>query len=162
TLALGSSNGSTQTWNTFGTISVANGTLMLGGSTSSVGAITLTGSKLQIVGSYTTTQIQPLLGQGNSVSITQNGALNNTGSTLAPDAPPGPLPLSGGALKGGTPQGTAGANVIVLGSGNTLDGVTLDADLDLATSSASVTVQHGLTLNGTATIGDGTSTSSSL
>ncbi len=61
--------------------------------------------------------------------------------------------LAGGTLKNATVQeGDGGESLRISGTGNNLNGVTLNADLDMITASATVSVQNGLTLNGTATL----------
>jgi RHS repeat-associated protein len=69
------------------------------------------------------------------------------------------LTLAGGTLKNGTVTETGGAKVVGTAGGTfyggTLDGVTLNGDLDMSGGSARLTVANGLVLNGTATIGNG-------
>ncbi len=60
--------------------------------------------------------------------------------------------LDGGTLQGGTLTASADSKLIV--SSGTLDGVTLNSDLDLSADSAAATVVNGLVLNGTATLGN--------
>ena len=50
-------------------------------------------------------------------------------------------------------QGTAGAQLVATANGNNrLDGVTLEADLDLSANYAHVGIENGLTLNSTANV----------
>src|SRR4029077_6572250 len=62
----------------------------------------------------------------------------------------GTVQLVGGTINGGTVSGTLTATT----SGGTLNGVTLNTNLDLTAASSVVTVTNGLTLNGTATLGN--------
>ena len=58
--------------------------------------------------------------------------------------------MNGGTLSGGAiVPGSRGQDVTIVGGG-TLDGVTCNANLDLQTYGAAVTVLDGLVLNGTA------------
>ncbi|HEV3304322.1 MAG TPA: hypothetical protein VG055_32025, partial [Planctomycetaceae bacterium] len=69
--------------------------------------------------------------------------------------------LAGGTLQGGTLTLTGGAVVSMTNSGGTLNGVTVDGNLDLTqVSGAFADVEGNLTLNGTADIGNAAGTSS--
>jgi RHS repeat-associated protein len=83
-----------------------------------------------------------------------NSAADNpvSGGVLALSASTGPLSLSGGEIYQGTITTTGSDDLIATGSGGTLDGVTLDGNLDMSQSSAEVTVLDGLTLNGDVTL----------
>ncbi|HEV3298069.1 MAG TPA: malectin domain-containing carbohydrate-binding protein [Planctomycetaceae bacterium] len=123
------------TWSNAGTISAANATVNLGGSFTSAG-----------------------LGAFNRTAGTVNlvGALSNTGATLSL----GSWNLLGGTITGGTLNETGGAELVVVPTGpsaqiGTLDGVTIDGNLDLSQFRDDyVDVRDGLTLNGTAFVGD--------
>src|SRR4026207_430863 len=79
---------------------------------------------------------------GGSLAVSNTVQVNNT------------FTLSGGTLARATLlQGTNGQGIRATSSGGTLDGVTLNADLDLTSNGVAVSVVNGLTLNGTATIG---------
>ena len=80
------------------------------------------------------------------------GLLNLTGDTLTLDAATGSWTLKGGTIKGGTVTQTAQGALVFTSSQNTLDGVTVNGDLDLTTSNARLKVLNGLTLNGDARI----------
>ncbi len=124
------------------------------GDTTSLGAIDLSNSILNIQGTYTYSQLQPLLAGNNQLVIGQAGVLNNTGDTITLDASTGNLSLAGGTLAGGTVDASGGAKVVAsAGFYSTLDGVTLNSDLDITADDVQLTVMDGLTLNGTATIG---------
>ena len=85
---------------------------------------------------------------GNTVVIGSGGILDNSSATLALDAnTTGSLTINGGTLKNGAVTGAHGAKVIV--NGGTLDGATINCELDL---SGSVTIVDGLTLNATAQV----------
>jgi hypothetical protein len=153
TLGLGSP-GSNSDWETSGSISAANSTVSLGGTTSSLGNVTITNSMLNIVSTYTTAQLQPLQ-TSNQLAIETNGVLDNTNNTLTLDATTGSLTLDGGTLRGGTVSASGGSQVVVTAANSSvLDGVTLNSDLDLTARGAYVTILDGMTLNGTARIGD--------
>ncbi len=78
----------------------------------------------------------PNLGTFNRTAGTVNltGTLDNTGTTLALNATTGSWNLVGGTLKNGTLSETGGAKLVGTASGGTLDGVTLNGDLDLTAS----------------------------
>ena len=103
---------------------------------------------LDLAAPLTMTQLGTFQSVGGSVNL--SATLDNTGATLNIDATTGPLTLGGGAIVGGT-VGTSGEVALVAtNSGNNLlDGVRLDGDLELPSSSARVRVVNGLTLNGT-------------
>ena len=82
------------------------------------------------------------------------GYIENTGQTLAADASTGGLNLSGGWIHGGS---LVMSNNVRLVAGNlTLDGVTVNGNLDIGNqiNGAVLTITNGLTLNGTAYIGN--------
>src|SRR5262249_28396300 len=90
------------------------------------------------------------LGNFSSLAGTVNltGTLDNTGTTLALSSTTGSWNLAGGTVKNGIYSNTAGAVLIFTSSAGPLDGVTADADLDLATNNgAFVHIKNGLTLN---------------
>ena len=82
-------------------------------------------------------------------TLTDNGTLSGSGS----------ITLSGGTLSGATEA--AGTTITGTYSGGTFSSVTLNGTLDLATNGGTVTVINGLTLNGTANLGNQTNTSTS-
>ena len=127
--------------------------LLLSGSSyvNNLGLTVSAGTTLNLGGSITTSALGTINKTGGTVNLT--GALDNTGTTLAFNATTGSWQLAGGTITGGTVTETGGAKLIAASSGGTLDGVTLNGDLDLTAQSATLTVKHGLVLNGTATIG---------
>jgi hypothetical protein len=83
---------------------------------------------------------------GGTVNLT--GKLDDTGTTLTLNPTTGSWNLAGGAIKNGHYSASGAAELAFTSSGGTLDGVTADSDLDLATNfAASAFVQDGLTLN---------------
>src|SRR6185436_1282869 len=69
------------------------------------------------------------------------------------------LTLSGGMLRGATLlPGTGGQGIIATSGGGTLDGVTINGDLDVGrqNNGAGVSVVNGLVLNGTLYLGNPT------
>jgi len=82
--------------------------------------------------------------EGGSISI--QGTLTNSG-TLTVDSTSSLA--TGGTIVGGTIVTQAGAQIY----GSTLDGVTIDGDFRVVAGNG-LTVKDGLTLNGTATLGD--------
>jgi hypothetical protein len=123
------------TWVDAGTVSAAAGSTVNLGGTSSLGGGTV------------------FSGPG---ALRLVGTLNNAGTTLALSPGSGPLVVAGGTIHGGTIASAGGTAVSNYGC--TLDGVTVDGDLDVASHGGTVTVTHGLTLNGTAALGDAAGT----
>ena len=82
------------------------------------------------------------------------------GSTLALDATTGSWNLVGGTIRGGAVSESGGAELVFTSSGGTLDGVTANSDLDLASNNnANVHIVDGLTLNNaTVYVGNATGT----
>ncbi|MBI3837471.1 MAG: hypothetical protein HY288_06010, partial [Planctomycetia bacterium] len=141
----------TGNFNNDSTISVTGGTLNLGDSSnpwSNTGTITATDAIVNLGGSFTTASIDDIhFGRSNS-AINLIGTLDNTGSTLLLDASLGPATLQGGTIKNGTVIAINGAVKVLSG---TLDGGTVNGDLDL--TNGTLTIRHNLTLNGTAFVG---------
>jgi RHS repeat-associated protein len=133
-----------------GTLSAANGgTLYLNGLWTNAGAITTASGTMNLGGTWSNTGT--IHSGGGTVNLT--GTLNNTGSTLTLNAGSGPMNLAGGIIIGGAVAESDGAELVMTGSGGTLNGVTINGPLDLMAGGAYATVTNGLTLNGTATLG---------
>lgn len=106
----------------------------------------------------------------NGASVTYGPLLDVTLNNLALDAPlalDGFLGVNGSidgtgsvVLAGKLSGGTVGSEISVVGEGGTLSGVTLNGNLEVAgpgaTSGTSVTIEDGLALNGTITVGTDT------
>ncbi|MFT7669661.1 MAG: hypothetical protein ACI8X5_002366 [Planctomycetota bacterium] len=133
----------------------ATGTMLLNDTTASLsgtytqnGALTANNAVVNLGGSFTLANLGVL-----SLTSTQ---LNQTG-TLTNNAPGGldvgsfgtEWRLNGGTIIGGSVNGTS--TLMVVGS-STLIGVTLDTDVQVA-NSISLTIQNGLTLNSSMTLG---------
>jgi hypothetical protein len=134
------SSTSTNSWSNAGTITATNATVNLGGlfTFAGLGTLNRTGSTVNLV-----------------------GTLNNTGATLALGPTTGSWYLVGGTVMGGTLTETAGAELIISSTIGKLDGVTVDGNLDLTQFvGAYLDIKDGLTLNGTAFVGDGTGATS--
>jgi hypothetical protein len=148
-----------------GTIAAAGATLNLGDQYSSsqnawsnAGSINATDSTVNLGGQFTVADLGTLNRTGGTVNLV--GTLENSGATLTLDATTGSWNLTGGVIHEGTYTASGGAGLNFTSSGGTLDNVTANGDLDLATNSyTSVTVVNGLTLNGTAWLGNATGTS---
>src|SRR5439155_838892 len=92
----------------------------------------------------------------NGGTVNLLGTLDNSGTTLTLD---GAWNLAGGTIKGGHYTGSGAGRLVFTSSGGTLDGVTADSDLDLASNNgAGVHIVNGLVLNGTARLGNTTGT----
>lgn len=122
------------------------------GTLTNTGTITVNGGTLEIGGHFSIASLGTLNRNGGVVNI--RGTLDNTNQTLTLDAARGTWNLVGGRINGGTVTETASGKLRVTSSGATLSGVTFNGDLDLTASSAYVDAFNGLTLNGTATLGN--------
>ena len=127
---------------------------------SNSGSITVTNSTLDLGGVFTLAGMGVIGQSGDIVNLV--GTLNNTGTTLALNATTGSWNLEEGILENGTLTETGGAELVFTGWGGTLNGVTVDGNLDLtgtlagqrANTEVYANVLDGLTLNGTAYLGD--------
>ncbi len=142
---------------------VGGGTLRIAGTPWSSSGIleAIDGGSLELGGDFTTAGLGDFRGTDGRIAIT--GVMDNTGNSLALDATTGSLHLAqGGRLVGGTVSPGSGGAEFVLEHYGQLEAVTYDADLAVgATSSATVLIYGGLTLNGVASLG-GTSAYGSL
>jgi hypothetical protein len=142
-------------WSNAGSLAALNGgTLSLGGTNwSNTGQITEADSTLNLGGTFSTAALGAYSRSGGSINLT--GTLNNTGGTLELNGKTGPWNLLGGRINNGTVSEPEGALLLPTTSGGTLSGVALEGDLDLSrTSSVSVTIMNGLTLDGTISLGN--------
>ncbi|MDB5389043.1 MAG: tandem-95 repeat protein, partial [Planctomycetaceae bacterium] len=146
------------TWTNSSTITAADGTLNLGDQSSfstnswtNSGTITTTGGTIDLGGSFT------LAGLGNfrwTGSLYLTGTLDNSNTTLFLSGTSGSWHLNGGTIKNGAVTETGGAELVVSTSGGTLDGVTVNGDVDVTKSfNVPLTVLNTLTLNGTLSVG---------
>jgi len=143
-------------WSNVGGIYATNATVNLGGSSMQVGTIVLPGSILNVQGSFASAQMALISYAPGSVRLQSGSLIDNTGNTLVLDATTGSWLMNGGTLRGGTVEFNDGAQLLF--SSGTLDGVTLNGELDVgrANNGAQVTVVNGLVLNGTAHVGNPT------
>jgi YD repeat-containing protein len=145
-----------------GTITVASRQALTidGSNWVNAGTITADGATVNLGGTFNTAALGNFTATGGTVNLT--GTLNNAAAILNLNPAEGSWNVTRGTILGGmidasggselTLTGTAGTTV---GSGGTLDGVTLNGNLDLSAANANATVLDGLTLNGTATLGFG-------
>jgi YD repeat-containing protein len=145
------------TWTNPQPITVSNATADFGGTWTNTGPVTLNTGSISLGGTSNLAADAGfgLSGSGGTVSF--EGTLNNTGTTLALNDASLTYLLDGGTIDGGTVATSNGATLVGTnhgGQGGTLAGVTLDGTLDLATNIyANLTVTGGLTLDGTIDIG---------
>ena len=142
-------------FNNLGLAQATNGgTLQLAGSWSNLGRLAASGGTLNLGGGFSGAALGTVQGAGGVVSI--SGVVSNTAQMLVLDGAVGSWGLNGGAIHGGTIMSTNRASLVV--SSGTLDAATLDGILDVGYSvnGASLSVSNGLTLNGTAFIGNPT------
>jgi len=92
------------------------------------------------------------LGTFNHVggTVTLDGTLVNTGSTLTLNATTGSWLLNAGTIRGGTVTTSGGAQLILpVGDNGTLDGVTLDTSLTISNNYTLYVTTNGVVLNST-------------
>ena len=144
--------GSYDVWTNAGIVAASNGcTTRLRGPWGSTGTLELDStSTLSLGGAFSSDQIGTISRSGGTINLT--GVMTNP-ATFTLDAQTGSWNMVGGTLKGGTLESADGARLIYTTSGGTLDGVAMNADMDLTTSYSYVNIANGLTLNGVATIG---------
>jgi len=133
---------------------VNSGTLMLNGTWINNGTLVESGGTLDLGGSFNLGDVGTLNHTNGMVGVT--GMLNNTNTTLVLNAATGPWVLAGGDIQGGTISASSVAPLII--SSGTLDGVTINGNLDVGSSvnGAQLTVLDGLTNNGTLLLGNPT------
>ena len=132
-----------------GTLSINTGSNSALWSNSST--ITVTGSTLDVGGSFTQAELGTLTTTSSTVILT--GTISSGGLALTSST--GSWEMQNGTIDGGTIRTTGGAELIGTNSTNTLNGVTLAGTLDLTqVGNASVTIQTGMTLNGTIDVGN--------
>ena len=136
-------------WTNAGTIVATSGTLTLAGVWTNAGTIGATNCAVNLGGALTTAALGTIERSGGSLSL--SGYLDNTGSILNLDAL-GPMSLAGGTIHAGVIQSTNGALLYGTPSGGTLDGVTMNAPMQVV-SLGTLTVSGGLVLNNTMTLG---------
>ncbi|MDB5330224.1 MAG: tandem-95 repeat protein, partial [Phycisphaerales bacterium] len=128
-----------------GTITVGNSS----GSFANSGLVEATAGALNLGGIFTASMLGDVRSVGGPVNVT--GTMNGD---LSLNAQTGSWNLQGGTLAGGTLSETGGSGLLFTNSGGVLDGMTVNADLNLASvNGANVTVLDGLMLNGTAYLG---------
>jgi uncharacterized repeat protein (TIGR03803 family) len=160
-------------WSNSGTLETSGGNLRLDGSWTTSTPLIAGGGALITLGTWTTTAA--LTANAGTVSLNGTGTWASSDAiTAAPGATvsfdsgsttlSNPLTLSGAgrfqiagnSLSGGTVGFAGGASTLfVTSSGGTLNGLTLNGNLDLTTAGSTLTVTNGLTLNGIATVGGG-------
>jgi hypothetical protein len=140
------------TWSNAGEMIVGDGgTLTFRNSWTNNGAIHVNAATLAMGGAFKEDQIGVIQRAGGTVKII--GTLDLSNDTLALNAATGPWQLESGTIRGGAVRLSDGVRLTVVGNNaSTLDGVTIEGDLDVTSSLARAIVRNGLTLAGTAFI----------
>ena len=148
-------------WSTDAVPTAANNVVIESGAATT---ITIRSADTESINSLTTAAGYNLAMSGGSLAIGSpsttsvlGGNVNLSGGTLTVSGDiqfNNTFTLAGGTLVGATVlPGTGGQGITCTSSGGTLDGVTVNASLDLTASSAFADLTNGLTLDGTATLG---------
>ena len=162
---LGGNN--TQTWSNAGVISANNAVIAFmpetgpgsEGRWSNTGSILSQDAIVHLFGQFTSADVQNVQRSGGDIRI--HGLMDNTGQNFTFNSLTGSYLLFGGTIRGGTLNmggPAARLEIISSNSGNILDGVTINGDMELGIASrdAQVFVTNGLTLNGNVKIFDNT------
>jgi YD repeat-containing protein len=147
-----------------GTIqAAAQESVLLRGSWSNTGTLTVNGGTLYLSGAFTTagSGIFAPAPAGNfrrtGGTVNLVGVLNNSGSTLALDARTGAWNFLGAtgseSILGGIITTSGSNDLVPMGHGAALNHVMLNGTLDMASSPATVAVTNGLTVNGQVLLG---------
>ena len=146
-----------------GIVRASGGILTLAGTWTNNGTIGLSAGTVNLGGTYNETSVQSARwnrgGSGTSGTVNVSGALT-IGGTLQHTSTMGVWRLAGCTIKGGTLTSTGGT-LVGTSASNVIDGVTFDADLDLAQfNGAQVTIKNVVTLGAGRTISIGASNGS--
>ena len=137
---------------------VSGGSIYLGapGGFTNTGSIVVNSNcSLYLGGAFNAASLGTLT-SSNGGTVAISGIFENTNAIFNPTNYGGSWLLAGGTIQGGTIQASNGALFAV--QSGTLDGVTVSGLLDVGNSfsAATLTVTNGLTLNGTALVGNPT------
>ena len=132
-------------WTNSSTAQISGGgTMKLAGTYTNSGSIRVTGSTLDLAGSFTLANLGTFSADGSS-TVRILGTLTNT--TLDLSSTSSAWHLAGGSIVGGSvTNGT-----LQVTAGSSLDGVQMDADLTIG-DQQTLTIANDLTLNGTLTM----------
>lgn len=135
-----------RTWKNSGSIDARTGaTLTLSGEWDNPGMINANAATVNLDGTFTLSRLGMFNRIGGTVSVI--GELDLQGGTLALDVQTGPWALKGGTVRGGRVTQNAGAKLIITADGgNTLDGISLDGDLEI--TGARLRIRNSLMLSG--------------
>jgi autotransporter-associated beta strand protein len=133
-----------------GTASTDTGILTINGNWSNAdGTMIVCGGVMALGGTFTTAGIGTFSHTAGTVNVT--GTMTNTDDVLSLGAASGVWNINGGTIRGGVINADSGTWLRAITSNSTLDGVTLNADIQLAANVA-LTMKNGLTLNGKMTM----------
>ncbi|MEO8429176.1 MAG: Ig-like domain-containing protein, partial [Verrucomicrobiota bacterium] len=127
---------------------ISGGTLTLSGSWTNLGTINATAATVNLGGTFRLADLGTFNRSGGTVNLT--GVLDLGGGTLTLDAVTGSWGMIAGTLKGGTVKQTGGAKLLFPGPNtiNTFDGMRVEGDLELTSTSARALIRKGLSLTG--------------
>ena len=135
-------------WSNAGAINASGGgALNLNGDWTNPGTITANEATVNLGGAFTLADLGTFNRTGGAVNLT--GVLDLSGGTLTLNAATGSWQMAHGTLKGGTVRQTGGARLLFAANAmNTLDGVSVEGDLELTTTSVRALIRNGLSLTG--------------
>lgn len=121
------------------------------GTFTNLGTLLVQGGTLDLEGYLTRTTLGSLTATSGTVRLF--GTLDLNSEVLNIDEMGGIWSLQGGTIIGGVINGSEHAYFRLSAAGGILDGVTFNSPLEVTVFRARATIQNGLTLNGTATMG---------
>ena len=141
------------------TVTATGSTLMLGGSLSNLGTITVTNSTVNLAGNFSQADLGTFNRSGGTVNVT-----GNVNGDLTLDAGTGSWNfLSGSSLSDGTLTQNDGATAGFAPTGGLLVRETINGDFNLTLAqSGSITVMDSLTVTGNLRLGNASGTTSAV
>jgi len=134
------------TWSNSGLVKATGGMLTLAGTFTNTGTIQADTATVNLNGTFTLPSLGTFQRTGGTVQV--SGDLDLTGDTLTLDATTGTWTLIGGTIMGGTVTQTDEGRLLFSTTAGTLDGVSVNGDLDLTTGGSRLLIRNGLSLNG--------------
>jgi RHS repeat-associated protein len=122
--------------------------LNLNGAWTNTSTVRANEATVNLGGTFTLAALGVFERTGGTVNVV--GTLDNDVTNLVLDGDSGSWRLAGGTLRGGTVTTSDGSTLVATNTGGTLDGVTINGELDLTGADVHATVTNGLILNGTA------------
>lgn len=122
-----------------GTLSVSTGTLTIGATTwTNPGTVSATGGTVRLEGTFVTAGGIGTMNTSAASAVNVVGTVNNVGGTINLNATTGSWSMLGGTINGGSLNLGGSTSVLTTTSGGTLDSVSINGNILLNVTSASV------------------------